>query len=127
MFDERLQFTLENFLAPFAGKVVEAAGRRKDGSEFPLEMSGSVWKTSEGVFYTAILRDITERRAVENRLVHEASHDSLTGLPNRATFTTHLQSAIKTSKIDFNHKFAVLFFGNSAVIEHHAPANNRLR
>ncbi len=104
-----LQFTLENFLAPFAGKVVEAAGRRKDGSEFPLEMSGSVWKTSEGVFYTAILRDITERRAVENRLVHEASHDSLTGLPNRATFTTHLQSAIKTSKIDFNHKFAVLF------------------
>ncbi len=102
-----LQFTLEHILSPFAGKTLEASGRRKDGSEFPLEMSGSVWKTSEGVYYTAILRDITKRRAVEDRLVHEATHDSLTGLPNRAHFTTILESAISNAKN--NDKFAVLF------------------
>ncbi|HVE56091.1 MAG TPA: EAL domain-containing protein [Pyrinomonadaceae bacterium] len=104
-----VQFTLENILSPFAGKTLEASGRRKDGSEFPLEMSGSVWKTSDGVYYTAILRDITERRAVENKLVHEATHDSLTGLPNRAHFTTILENAIANIENNENDKFAVLF------------------
>jgi len=104
-----VQFTLEHILSPFAGKTLEASGRRKDGGEFPLEMSGSVWKTSEGVYYTAILRDITERRAVENKLVHEATHDSLTSLPNRAHFTTILESAIASVKNNANDKFAVLF------------------
>ena len=104
-----LRYTLENVLAPFDGKVVESTGRRKDGSEFPLEMSGSVWKTSEGVYYTAILRDITERRAAENRLLHEATHDSLTGLPNRAHFTTILESVIRDARRDTRRRFAVLF------------------
>ncbi len=103
-----LQFTLEHVM-PFDGKVIESMGRRKDGSEFPLELSGSVWKTSEGVFYTAILRDITERRAAENRLVHEATHDSLTGLPNRAHFTTLLESVIGDIRRDETRRFAVLF------------------
>ncbi len=104
-----VQFTLEHVLAPFAGKTVEASGRHKDGREFPIELSGSVWKTSEGLYYTAILRDITERRAVEDRLLHEATHDSLTGLPNRAHFTTILESAIAHARANSNHKFAVLF------------------
>jgi diguanylate cyclase (GGDEF)-like protein/PAS domain S-box-containing protein len=104
-----LRYTLENVLSSFDGKIVVSAGRRKDGSEFPLELSGSVWKTSEGVYYTAILRDITERRAAENRLVHEATHDSLTELPNRAHFKTILQGAIVNAKMDENHRFAVLF------------------
>jgi diguanylate cyclase (GGDEF)-like protein/PAS domain S-box-containing protein len=104
-----LQFTLENVLTPFDGKILESSGRRKDGSEFPLELSGSVWKTSEGFYYTAILRDITERRAAEDRLVHEATHDSLTGLPNRAHFTTILESVITDTRADENRKFAVLF------------------
>jgi diguanylate cyclase (GGDEF)-like protein/PAS domain S-box-containing protein len=108
-FSVGLQYTLETVLAPFDGKTIESLGRRKDGSEFPLELSGSVWKTSEGTYYTAILRDITERRRAEDRLVHEATHDSLTGLPNRAHFTTILENVIETAKADENHKFAVLF------------------
>jgi diguanylate cyclase (GGDEF)-like protein/PAS domain S-box-containing protein len=104
-----LRHTLENVLAPFDGKILESAGRRKDGGEFPLELSGSLWRTSEGVYYTAILRDITERRAAEKRLVHEATHDSLTGLPNRANFTTILQGAISGARENDEHKFAVLF------------------
>ncbi|HEX2640043.1 MAG TPA: diguanylate cyclase, partial [Pyrinomonadaceae bacterium] len=103
-----LRYTLENVL-PYDGKVIESMGRRKDGSEFPLELSGSFWRSSEGIYYTAILRDITERRAAEVRLVHEATHDSLTGLPNRAHFTTILQEAIDAAKEDENHRFAVLF------------------
>jgi diguanylate cyclase (GGDEF)-like protein/PAS domain S-box-containing protein len=103
-----LRYTLENVM-PFDGKIIESIGRRKDGSEFPLELSGSVWRTSDGVYYTGILRDITERRAAEKRLVHEATHDSLTGLPNRAHFTTILESVIAAAKSNENQKFAVLF------------------
>lgn len=104
-----LERTYKEVLAPMAGKVIEAAGRRKDGSEFPLELSGSVWKTNRGMFYTAIVRDITKRRAAEELLLHEATHDALTGLPNRAQFTEILTDSIRKAEKNKNYQFAVLF------------------
>lgn len=47
-------------------KNLELTGRRKNADEFPMELSLTTWKTREGVFFTAIVRDITERkRAME--------------------------------------------------------------
>lgn len=60
--------TLKLLIGHLTGKVVQAIGRRKDGSEFPLEMSGSVWETNDGFFYTAIIRDITERQKADESL-----------------------------------------------------------
>lgn len=50
------------------GKAFEFRGLRKDGSEFPLELSVTISKTKYGVFITAILRDISERKQMEDTL-----------------------------------------------------------
>lgn len=53
--------------------------------------------------------DITERKLVENQLLHDALHDDLTGLPNRAMFMERLTKAITKARRDSQHRYAVLF------------------
>jgi PAS domain S-box-containing protein len=50
------------------GKTTEVVGRRRDGAEFPVELSLATWKTKEGVFFTGILRDVTNRKKAEEAL-----------------------------------------------------------
>lgn len=56
-----------------------------------------------------LTRDITERRRAEKQLLHDAFHDSLTGLPNRALFLDHLKLAVNHSRRRRGYLFAVLF------------------
>ena len=53
--------------------------------------------------------DITERKSMEQQLLHDALHDALTGLPNRALFMDRLEQQLKKSQSQTNHLFAVLF------------------
>jgi diguanylate cyclase (GGDEF)-like protein len=48
--------------------TVEAEGRRKDGSTFPLELSVAHWKRGDAYYFTGILRDITDRKRAEAEL-----------------------------------------------------------
>jgi diguanylate cyclase (GGDEF)-like protein/PAS domain S-box-containing protein len=66
--------------------------------------------TYGGRLATQILtRDVTERRRAEEQLLHEAFHDSLTGLPNRALFIDHLKLAVNHCRRRPGYLFAVLF------------------
>lgn len=53
--------------------------------------------------------DVTLRKKAEEQLVHDAFHDALTGLPNRALFMDRLQHVIASSKRHTGHLYAVLF------------------
>lgn len=53
--------------------------------------------------------DITERKQVENQFRHDAFHDALTGLPNRALFLDRLGQAVERSKRRPDFLFAMLF------------------
>ena len=70
--------------------IREGTGRRADGTEFPIEISLSRFEDESGAFTTLVIRDISERKQFEERILQIANFDALTGLPNR----THLVSRL---------------------------------
>ncbi len=55
------------------------------------------------------IQNINDRKRAEERLLHDAFHDALTGLPNRALFLDHLEMAIARYQRHKDRAFAVLF------------------
>jgi diguanylate cyclase (GGDEF)-like protein len=74
--------------------TVEVEGRRWDGSAFPMELTLSRWMDGAEEFYTGIVRDVTQQKSLEAQLAHQAFHDSLTGLANRALFRDRVSQAV---------------------------------
>jgi diguanylate cyclase (GGDEF)-like protein len=75
--------------------LLEVTGRRRDGITFPLELSVADLPEPRSLVVT--LRDITARKAVEDQIRYHATHDVLTGLPNRALFDDRLSTALRQS------------------------------
>jgi PAS domain S-box-containing protein len=92
------------------GERMEYRVRHKDGSWRTLESTASPIRDAKGQTDKLVIvnRDITERKRAEEMLAHNAFHDGLTNLPNRALFLDRLQQALTLSKRHPNYKFAVL-------------------
>jgi len=83
---------------------------RKDGTKRFIEASVSLQKDSSGksIGFRGITRDVTERKRTEEKIQYMATHDALTGLPNRLMFSQLLNHAIQAAR-RYQRQFAVLF------------------
>lgn len=82
-----------------------------DGTYRWMLVRGMAVRDANGIAYrmAGSQTDITARKNAEEQLLHDAFHDLLTGLPNRALFLDRLERAIEYSRRYDNFGFAVLF------------------
>jgi diguanylate cyclase len=76
----------------------ETVAHRIDGPSFPVEVTVSQSRLKGVEQMIAFVRDITERRAAQDRMALLANYDSLTGLPNRVLFRDRLREGMKRAK-----------------------------
>lgn len=123
---ELTTMTFERLLAPdFRDLAMKRLQRFDEGEELPLEFESCyLHKDGHRVYVTVsagpidldgerhltgTVRDITRQREAEQRLRFHATHDALTGLPNRLVFHERLEQRIVTARRSGRHDYAVLF------------------
>jgi diguanylate cyclase (GGDEF)-like protein/PAS domain S-box-containing protein len=100
-------------------RVDEDVFWRKDGTQLPVRFSSFPISESDGPISGAVVvfHDITEQQSKKNMLMHQANHDSLTGLVNRREFERRLERAIQSSKEDgVSHVLLYLDLDNFKVV-----------
>lgn len=68
------------------GHALEVRALRRDGSEVPVEITLAPVLLDGSSFTIAVMRDLSERRKLEDHLLFLSTHDALTGLANRSAF-----------------------------------------
>ncbi len=92
----------------FVGKTLETTARKKDGSEFPVEVSLSSLQIKDDWYGAGIIRDITHRKKLERQMKHLAHYDIITGLPNRNLFYDRFNQFLSLARRN-NYQMAVLY------------------
>jgi diguanylate cyclase (GGDEF)-like protein/PAS domain S-box-containing protein len=90
-----------------AGELIETGVLRKDGSLLQVEMHRQAQRFGADWIIVCVLRDITERQEVQQRLHYMAHYDALTGLPNRTLFFATLKNALDQAA-DSSAQLAIL-------------------
>jgi len=103
------------------GRRVEVSALRVDGTEIPVEMAIAKVETGSMVFFSAFVRDITDRKESESQIQKLAHFDALTNLPNRILLQDHFKYALSLVKRN-NGKLAVIFLD----LDHFKDINDTL-
>jgi diguanylate cyclase (GGDEF)-like protein/PAS domain S-box-containing protein len=94
-----LERTLEAFGALVRGEVSsyehELRYKRKNGSTLWADVSVTYVPEDDEPFAIAVIDDVSDRIVIRDRLLHEATHDALTGLPNRGLFSAQIDDALR--------------------------------
>lgn len=80
------------------GKVLEVTATRKDRSRFPVELSISAFQLNGQWYSAGSIRDITERKKMEEMLLTASVTDPLTGIMNRRGFFNFAEKQIDIAK-----------------------------
>ena len=92
--------TIEAFGALVRGEVTsyehEMRYKRKNGSTLWADISVTYVPEDDEPFAIAVIDDVSDRIVIRDRLIHEATHDALTGLPNRGLFSAQLSDALRS-------------------------------
>lgn len=83
--------------------------RRLAGQLVDVEVNINLISHDEKDVFCIIVHDITQRKLIEEQLLHDAFHDPLTGLANRALFMSRLYHSLQLTKRCEDYTFAVLF------------------
>jgi diguanylate cyclase (GGDEF)-like protein/PAS domain S-box-containing protein len=95
---------------PEENLTIEYRCQHRGGSWLTLESTASNLLGHPAVMGLVLnSHDITDRKRAEERLLHDALHDELTGLPNRALFMDRLWQAMERARRDLERLTAVLF------------------
>jgi diguanylate cyclase (GGDEF)-like protein/PAS domain S-box-containing protein len=100
---DRFRATLDGLLEHRRGRLVQDFRLRgPDGHYlwFTLKARPVVGSDGEVVRLVGTLTDVTEFKTAEERLLHDAVHDNLTGLPNRTLFLNRLETVLAMAKAD---------------------------
>jgi len=100
---DRFRATLDGILEQRRGRIAQDFRMRTfDGHYmwFALRARPVVGSDGEVIRLVGTLTDVTEFKTVEERLLHDAVHDNLTGLPNRELFLDRLNAVLNFAKSD---------------------------
>ena len=100
---------LETGQSTVIGAVREMTGLRKDGTSFSMDLRVTAMRIGDADLFIGTMRDITERKKNEERIVHLATHDFLTDLPNRHLLLDRARQAISHAERHEGIKVALLF------------------
>ena len=102
---------LQEKLHQFQPVRAELINYRKDGSQFWVELNIQPIYDANGLpgGWMSVQRDISEQKSVAERMAYQATHDALTGLPNRTLFDRRLADAVATAKAT-DAQVGILFF-----------------
>ena len=106
---------------PVINKRIEITAIRRDGLEFPIELTISQHQWGSEMEFSAFIRDITDRKKSAEQLFNLAHYDVITNLPNRLLFHNRLDQEIKKSQRT-NSKLAVMLLD----LDHFKEVNDTL-